>query len=113
MDWTIEGGKRETLVIAPAKATAAPPLVFAVHGHGGTMQRAATMFHMHTLWPEAVCVYMQGLNTPGRTDPEGKKPGWQHAVGDQGDRDLKFFDAVLASMKQKHHIDEKRVYSTG
>ena len=49
----------------------------------------------------------------GLTDPEGKKSGWQSVVGDQADRDLKFFDAVLASMKEQYRIDERRVYSTG
>jgi polyhydroxybutyrate depolymerase len=112
-DWTIDGVPRQALVVAPAKPPAAPPLVFAFHGHGGSMQTAARGHHIHTLWPEAVVVYPQGLNTPGRTDPEGKHPGWQHDVGEQGDRDLKFFDAVLATMKEKYHIDERRVYSTG
>jgi polyhydroxybutyrate depolymerase len=112
-DWTIDGVKRQALVYAPAKPGTAPPLVFAFHGHGGNMQRVAQVFHVHTLWPEAVVVYPQGLNTPGRTDPEGKQPGWQHAVGDHGDRDLKFFDTALATMKEKYHIDDRRVYSTG
>jgi polyhydroxybutyrate depolymerase len=59
-------------------------------------------------------VYPQGLNTPGPlTDPEGKKSGWQHSKGDQGDRDLKFFDAMLATAKSEFGIDPKRVYSTG
>lgn len=115
MEWTIDGVKREADVFAPSKtAKDPPPLVFGFHGHGGNMRNAARSFRMHELWPEAVVVYMQGLNTPGRlTDPEGKKPGWQSTVGDQGDRDLKFFDAVLASMKEKHKIDERRIYSTG
>lgn len=115
MEWTIDGVKREADVFAPSKTTSElPPLVFGFHGHGGNMRNAARSFRMHELWPEAVVVYMQGLNTPGRlTDPEGKKPGWQSAVGDQGDRDLKFFDVVLASMKEKHKIDERRIYSTG
>lgn len=113
-EWTVVGVKREGLVALPGKKTAAAPVVFAFHGHGGTMKSAAAQFPIHTLWPEAVCVYLQGLPTPGRlTDPEGKKNGWQHAAGDQGDRDLKFFDAVLAWLKKEHAIDEKRVYSTG
>lgn len=114
-EWTIEGVKREADVFAPSKPPSdPPPLVFGFHGHGGNMRNAARSFRLHELWPEAVVVYMQGLNTPGRlTDPEGKQPGWQSSVGDQSDRDLKFFDAVLASMKEKHKIDERRVYSTG
>ncbi len=115
MNWTIEGVKREVDVFTPSKPSSdPPPLVFGFHGHGGNMRNAARSFRLHELWPEAVVVYMQGLNTPGRlTDPEGKKPGWQSSVGDQSDRDLKFFDSVLASMKEKHKIDERRVYSTG
>ncbi|MCB1064357.1 MAG: hypothetical protein KDN20_15745, partial [Verrucomicrobiae bacterium] len=94
----VEGVAREFLVHTPASAKEkATPLVFAFHGHGGSMRNASRMFAMHQHWPEAISVYMQGLNTPGRlTDPEGKKPGWQGRPGDQGDRDLKFFDAVLA-----------------
>lgn len=114
-EWKVDGVVREALVYAAPKAkTEATPVVFAFHGHGGSMINAARMYRYHTLWPEAIIVYMQGLNTPGRlTDPEGKKPGWQHAIGDQGDRDLKFFDAVLASLKQDYRPDEKRIYATG
>ena len=78
------------------------------------MQNAARMFAYHRHWPEAVVVYMQGLPTPGRlTDPEGKKAGWQHSLGDQKDRDLHFFDAVLETLKTKYKIDDQRVYATG
>ena len=102
-------------VAAPAAAKTTPtPVVFGFHGHGGTMCNAARSFGYHTLWPEAIVVYMQGLNTPGRlTDPEGKRPGWQHGIGDQGDRDLKFFDAVLTSLKNDYKVDDRRIYSTG
>jgi len=113
--WTVDGIVREALVSIPPQAKSNPaPVVFAFHGHGGSMNNAARMFRYHTLWPQAIVVYMQGLNTPGRlTDPEGKKPGWQSGVGDQGDRDLKLFDAVLASLKQDYHVDAKRIYATG
>ena len=56
---------------------------------GNGPARGAT-HHFHETWPEAIVVYMQGLNTPGKlTDPEGKKSGWQSGPGDQKDRDLK------------------------
>jgi polyhydroxybutyrate depolymerase len=112
-DWTVDGTKRQALVFAPTKASDHPPLVFAFHGHGGSMHTAARGMHFHTVWPEAVVVYMQGLPTPGRTDPDGKQPGWQNRSGILDDRDLKFFDAVLATMKTQYHVDEKRVYATG
>ncbi len=114
VEWNVGDVTREALVVLPSKKTdAAPPLVFAWHGHGGSMRNAAKSFRIHEEWPEAVVVYPQGLNTPGKTDPEGKTPGWQKAPGDQDDRDLKFFDAMLATMKEKHKVDEKRIYSTG
>jgi polyhydroxybutyrate depolymerase len=114
-EWKVDGVVREALIYVPAKAkTEATPVVFAFHGHGGSMSNAARQFGYHRLWPEAIVVYMQGLKTPGRlTDPEGQKPGWQFAVGEQGDRDLKFFDTVLASLKQDYRVDEKRIYPTG
>lgn len=114
-EWTIDGVTREAMIYVPASAkTNAAPVVFAFHGHGGNMRNTVRSFHIHTLWPEAIVVYPQGLNTPGRlTDPEGKKPGWQHGLGAEGDRDLKFFDAMLASLKKDYKVDAKRIYSTG
>jgi len=114
-EWTVGETAREALLYAPAAAkTTLAPVVFAFHGHGGTMQRAAVMFHYQDVWPEAIVVYMQGLNTPGRLiDPEGKRPGWQNTPGAQEDRDLKFFDAVLASLKADYQVDDSRIYATG
>lgn len=90
------------------------PLVFGFHGHGGKASSAARKFELHRLWPEAVVVYMQGIPTPGKlTDPKGKKDGWQHARGEQGDRDLAFFDAVVKQFRDEYKIDESRIYSTG
>lgn len=111
----VDGVAREVLVYAPASAKEkAAPVVFVFHGHGGSMGNAARSFAMHKQWAEAISVYPQGLNTPGRlTDPEGKKPGWQSGVGAQEDRDLKFFDALLAKLKQDFKVDAKRIYSTG
>jgi polyhydroxybutyrate depolymerase len=114
-EWMIDGVAREALIAAPASAKSEPaPLVFVFHGHGGTMRNATRQFHLHDLWPEAIVVYPQGLNTPGRlTDPEGKKPGWQSGAGTQGDRDLKFFDAMLKTLRETYKVDNKRIYSTG
>ena len=115
MTWTVDGVEREALVYVPAAAkNTATPVVFAFHGHGGTMQFAARRYAFHKLWPEAIAVYPQGLKTPGRlVDLEGKLPGWQGKAGDQNDRDLKFFDAMLASLKRDYQIDERRIYSMG
>ncbi|MBX7210843.1 MAG: hypothetical protein K1X78_21230 [Verrucomicrobiaceae bacterium] len=114
-EFVVDGMKREAMLYAPAKAGSEPsPLIFGFHGHGGNMNNSARQYHFHTLWPEAIVIYPQGLNTPGRlTDPEGKKPGWQSGPGDQGDRDLKFFDAMLAALRKEFKVDDRRVYSSG
>lgn len=113
--WQVDGTVREALVYVPAEAHQKPaPLVFVFHGHGGSMRNAALSFHLHELWPEAMVVYPQGLSTPGKlTDPEGRKSGWQHALGAENDRDLKFFDAILASAHETCKVDSQRIYCTG
>jgi len=117
MTWTVEGAQRQALVFGPAPSTNAHPvaLVFAFHGHGGTMQAAASGMHLQTSWPGAVIVYPQGLQTPSQIDPSGMGFGWQVRAGQQGlnDRDLKFFDAMVATLKQKFPVDSTRIYATG
>jgi polyhydroxybutyrate depolymerase len=114
-EFKVDGVTRGALAYVPPTAKEKPtPVVFVFHGHGGRAQNAARMFAMNRHWPEAISIYMQGLNTAGRlTDPEGKLPGWQMSPGDQGDRDLKFFDAVLARLKKDYKVDSKRIFSTG
>ncbi len=114
-EFTIDGVKRTALVYVPATAVKDKfPVVFVFHGHGGNSRNAQRTFAMNEHWPEAISVYMQGLNTPGRlTDPEGKKAGWQSRAGDQGDRDLKFFDAVIARLKKEYPVDAQRIFATG
>jgi polyhydroxybutyrate depolymerase len=118
MTWTVDGQKREAIVFAPAPTTASieHPLVFGFHGHGGNMNGASQLMHIQSLWPEAIVVYPQGLNTPSPVDPQGNKPGWQvelNQAGNVGNRDLDFFDAMVTTMHQKFSINDKRIYSTG
>lgn len=113
--WNVDGTRRQALVYVPTTAKVQPaPIVFAFHGHGGNMERVSRMWDYQKLWSQAIVVYMQGLKTPGQlTDPEGNNAGWQHAVGDHTDRDLQFFDAVLASLEKEYPVDKKRIYATG
>jgi polyhydroxybutyrate depolymerase len=115
LELKVDDTSREALVYAPPSAKEkAMPLVFVFHGHGGSMQNALRSFALHTHWPDAISVYPQGLNTPGRlTDPQGRRRGWQQGAGDQGDRDLKLFDALLTKLKLDYQVDGKRIYSTG
>lgn len=111
--WKVGDDAREALVYAPT-GSGKKPLVFAWHGHGGTADFAARKFAFHKLWPEAVVVYPQGLPTPAPVvDPAGKRSGWQKFVGDQDDRDLKLFDAMLKTCLTDYSADEARVYSAG
>ena len=70
-------------------------------------------FGINQRWPQAISVYPQGLNIPSITDPDGVRAGWQHDAGEVGDRDLHFFDALLARLKQDHRVDPQRIYATG
>ncbi len=115
MHWTVGGVERNALVFAPAASTAGGkvPLVFVFHGHGGHVEGVSRNMAIQNSWPQALVVYMQGLPTSSPIDPRGRFPGWQREVGQSGDRDLKFFDAVLATLKQKYPVDEHRIYATG
>ncbi len=114
--WTIGGVTRDALLAVPDGTArgAALPLVFAFHGHGGSMRQAAKSFRLHEAWPQALIIYPQGLPTAGAlVDPEGRLPGWQSAPAAEGDRDLKFFDAMLADLRAKYQVDPRRIYATG
>jgi polyhydroxybutyrate depolymerase len=115
MHWTIDGVQRSALVFPPVSTTGAAthPLVFAFHGHGGNAQGTALQMHIQTVWPQAIVVYPQGLNSPTPGDPSATKPGWQFKAGDSNDRDLKLFDAMIATLKQRYHVDARRIYTTG
>jgi polyhydroxybutyrate depolymerase len=113
MTWQVDGETREALVYIPRDTSTKPPIVFAFHGHGGNAQNASRQFAFHTHWPEAICVYPQGLPTKTIVDPQGKLPGWQKLAGDDSDRDLHFFDAMLKTFETDHNADAARVYSAG
>jgi polyhydroxybutyrate depolymerase len=106
--FTVDGVERQAIIYDGVGEKR--PVIFAFHGHGGNMRNSQRAFQAHINWPEAMVIYPQGLPTVGRTDPEGKKAGWQKSPGDLGDRDLKFFDAMLDSLKG---IDKNRVYAMG
>ena len=70
MEWKVDGVMREALVYAPATAkTTAAPVVFAFHGHGGTMRHAAVSFAYQKHWPEAITV-----SVPSDARSPGRKP---------------------------------------
>jgi len=113
MTWTIDGVQREALIFRPLGAAAKAPVLFAFHGHAGTMHGASEALDFHRAWPRAIVIYMQGLPTITGADPDGVRTGWQWESGQFGDRDLKFFDAVLATLHEKFSVDDSRIYAMG
>src|SRR5438132_5843735 len=113
--WNVDGVEREALVYLPSTTSKAKrPVIFAFHGHGGNMHFAAHGMAFQNAWLDAIVVYPQGLPTPGIVmDLEGKQPGWQREAGQEHDRDLKFVDAILASLREKYSVDDNRIYATG
>ena len=105
--WRVDGQTREAMVYAPTVSREGErvPLVFSFHGYGDTMQNFQYT-SLHIAWPEAIVVYGQGL------ERRGGFPGWQVEAGGD-DRDLKFVDVVLASLRETYDIDEDRIYATG
>jgi polyhydroxybutyrate depolymerase len=113
VEWTIDGQKRQAIVIPPASGSKqGAPVLFVFHGAGGNMYRMAGLgFQKH--WNEAFIVCPQALPAPVRRDPQGNLPAWQIRTDSLNNRDLKFFDAILKTLREQHQIDEKRVYVTG
>jgi polyhydroxybutyrate depolymerase len=88
--------------------------VFCWHGHGGTAVHSRATAAFERAWPEAIVVYPQGLKTASPlVDPEGKKSGWQTATGNNGDRDIKLYDAMVDSLRTEYKLDGRHTYSTG
>ena len=66
------------------------------------------------LWPDAIVAYPDGLvGHKGKTDPEGVKTGWQTQLGESEDRDLAFYDTMLATLRTQLPVDANRVYLMG
>lgn len=113
VEWTVNGEKREAIVIPSSeKSERGAPVLFVFHGHGGTM-RLSARHGFQQQWKEAIIVCPQGLPTATARDPEGKRSGWQPRAGLNNDRDLKFFDAMLGTLREKYKVDDKRIYVTG
>ena len=112
--WTVDGVKRTALIRVPADPKAPAPVVFCWHGHGGNSTQAVRGWAFDKADPTSILVYPQGLPTVSPlVDKEGRRSGWQSAVGDGGDRDIKLFDTILADLKKERSVDERRIYSMG
>ena len=113
--WDVDGVERTALIHFPSLAAGErAPLVFAWHGHGGTARGFSGRLGIQEHWPGAIVAYPRGLPTPGKlTDPEGRRSGWASDVGEGPNRDLRFFDTMLADLVERGIADPERVFSTG
>jgi polyhydroxybutyrate depolymerase len=89
-------------------------LVFCWHGHGGRSTHSASRWGYAEIDKTSILVFPQGLPTVSPlVDKEGRMPGWQTSVTSEGGRDMRFFDVMLADLKKKHAVDDRRIYSMG
>ena len=109
MTWKVEGVERQATVYLPTAKTASgnTPLVFAFHGHGDDARNFQGV-GIHEHWAQAIVVYVEGLPSP-----RDGAAGWQVEKGQDGDRDLKLVDQMLAGLREQYRVDDTRIYSTG
>ena len=110
----VGGVTRTAVLVVPTDLSHPAPLVFAFHGHGGSGANFDRKIDIDGLWPDAIVIYPDGLpGHKGITDPDGDLPGWQVAPGGEGDRDLAFYDTMLAALRAKLPVDGDRIYVMG
>ncbi len=112
--YVVAGLRRTAIVVVPADLSRPVPVVFAFHGHGGTGAWLERTTGLQALWPGAVVVYPDGIpGHKGITDPGGLLSGWQTEAGELGDRDLAFYDTMLATLRSSLPVDADRVHLLG
>ncbi len=89
------------------------PIVFGFHGFTGSATGEEQVAKLAAQWPDAIGVYGEGLQRtfPGFGGIQGQ--GWQIFPGESGDRDVRFFDAMLARLAAQYCVNPRRVYATG
>jgi polyhydroxybutyrate depolymerase len=104
------GVTRSFVVRAPAQhdGRTPPPVVLAFHPFGMNAQYMQSRAPISRAWPEAFSVYPEGLGRGGSA-----APSWQGQPGELGDRDLAFFDAMLAWLDAHTCVDRTRVFVLG
>ena len=101
----VAGLPRSFVVRMPSAGNPAPaPVVFAFHPFGMNAQYMQSRAPIGRAWPEAIVVYPEGA---------GRPQSWQNRPGDLGDRDLRFFDAMLAWLRDHACVDDARVFVMG
>jgi polyhydroxybutyrate depolymerase len=112
--YLVRGVERAAVVVVPKALSHPVPLVFVFHGHGGSGPNIERRFDIEGLWPDAIVAYPDGLvGHKGITDPAGVETGWQTQLGESGDRDIAFYDAMLGALRSNLPVDGDRIYLMG
>lgn len=108
----VGGLMRHFVVRLPANydGRTAAPVVMAFHPFGMNAQYMQARAPIPRAWPEAIAVYPEGS---GQGGSGGLAPSWQGRAGERDDRDLKFFDAMLAWLDVHACVDRTRVFVLG
>ncbi len=106
----VAGAQRAFVVRLPAPydGRTPAPVVLAFHPFGMNAQYMQARAPIGRAWPEAIAVYPEGLGRPGSA-----APSWQGRPGELADRDVAFFDALVAWLDQRACIDRARVFVLG
>lgn len=107
----VDGVDREALVYRPS-GNGVHPIIFGFHGHTGNARQASRSFGLQDAWPDAIVVYPQGLPTKTFYDKEGRFSGWTN-VPTESNRDIRFFDALLARVSGSVRGAMRRVFAMG
>jgi polyhydroxybutyrate depolymerase len=114
VSFVVDGVTRTAVLVVPSNVSQPAPLVFAFHGHGGSGANFDRKIDIDGLWPDAIVIYPDGLpGHKGITDSDGNLPGWQVAPDEEGDRDLAFYDTMLATLRAKLPVDNDRIFVMG
>lgn len=90
----------------------ARPVLLAYHGLAGSAEEFAEESGFDEIWPEAIRVYPQGVFRVFPR-PGFRGDGWQIRAGELDDRDLRFFDALVAWLSERYCIELRAVFATG
>jgi polyhydroxybutyrate depolymerase len=103
---TLDGVTRSFIVRAPATydGRTAAPVLFAFHPFGMNADYMASRVPVARTWRQAIVIYPNG---------SGQPQSWQTTAGERGDRDLRFFDAMLSWLGEHACVDAHRVFAVG
>jgi polyhydroxybutyrate depolymerase len=106
------GGLQRTFVVrgpSDYDGRTPAPLVFAFHPFGMNADYMASRAPIGRAWSSAIVLFPNGAPRPG----VGGGFSWQGSAGEIGDRDLHFFDAMVAWVHARGCVDDRRVFVLG